>query len=413
MNSYAKEGQDAFVSSLIKTPGFFLDVGAAEPIKDNNTYLLETLGWNGLLIDNNPVTTAECQRIRKAKAFCIDVSTLDWRTFLKANNVPTVIDYLSLDVDDANVDVLKNFPFDTYTCKVITFETDLYKVGNARKTVLEAFMASHPSYVYFAENVSTKGLAFEDWIVHTSFFDADLLEKRTKDADWKNILAGLSSTQKKSSLSSSVQNFYQKENDLDYSNLYNSQHRPRFDFLFSAFELGNVRGLTVADFGGGMSELLTRLNTENEKHCFEGATLQTHNLPFTYHQCDLNYPIDFKERYFDLSMITEVLEHLASPYTAMEEIKKLTKIGGRVLITIPHVRMLHNSPNFPLFYPETNFEDWLDQMALPRLKKVLFDGDWPSWCYLCENRPWSEKKLAFPKDDIKFINATPLEVTNI
>lgn len=211
----------------------------------------------------------------------------------------------------------------------------------------------------------------------------------------------------------SVKNFYKKEGDPEYYKKYNEGHRPRFDFLFKEFDLQNVRGLKAADFGGGVSEILTRLDSSNEKHCFDGADLKDAALPFTYHLCDLNYKLDFQGRYFDFSIASEVLEHLASPYTAVEEIKRLTKLGGRILITIPDIRMTHNSPYFPLFYPETNFEAWLDQMALPRLKKALFNGNWPSWCFLCENRPWSEKKLPFPKSEDKFTDATPLESTNI
>jgi SAM-dependent methyltransferase len=211
----------------------------------------------------------------------------------------------------------------------------------------------------------------------------------------------------------SVSDFYKKENNPEYYKKYNEEHRSRFDFLFKEFDLANVRDLKVADFGGGVSELLIRLHPSNEKHCFDGAQLSGIDLPFEYHPTDLDQNIDWPDSYFQLSIVTETLEHLSSPYKLIEEIKRMTRIGGRVLITIPDARMEHNSPYFPLFYPESNFESWLDQMALPRLHKAFFDGAWPSWCYLCENRPWFEKKLPFPKAEAKFRDATQLDASNI
>lgn len=34
---------------------WFIDIGAADPIISNNTYLLEKLGWHGILVEPNPV----------------------------------------------------------------------------------------------------------------------------------------------------------------------------------------------------------------------------------------------------------------------------------------------------------------------------------------------------------------------
>ena len=167
--SYSNDGQDVFVSAISSEKGFFLDIGCNHPMTDNNTYALELLGWNGILIDYIPVMIEKCKETRKSPAFLHDCSQLDWRAFLKENNVPKVIDYISLDVDDANTEVIKNFPFDEYEFKIMTFETDVYKRENARKTPCIEALAPYPFYKMILENsiVSWCDYVAEDWWINT------------------------------------------------------------------------------------------------------------------------------------------------------------------------------------------------------------------------------------------------------
>ncbi len=51
--TYSQFGQDIFIHSLIfgSRKGFFLDIGANDPVKFNDTYLLEKHGWNGMAFE--------------------------------------------------------------------------------------------------------------------------------------------------------------------------------------------------------------------------------------------------------------------------------------------------------------------------------------------------------------------------
>ena len=51
--SYSYGGIDSLVLNIFKNQknGFYLDVGCGHPIKNNNTYLLNKKGWNGMNID--------------------------------------------------------------------------------------------------------------------------------------------------------------------------------------------------------------------------------------------------------------------------------------------------------------------------------------------------------------------------
>ena len=51
--SYSYGGVDLLILDIFKNQkkGYYLDIGCAHPIKNNNTYLLYKKGWNGVNID--------------------------------------------------------------------------------------------------------------------------------------------------------------------------------------------------------------------------------------------------------------------------------------------------------------------------------------------------------------------------
>jgi 2-polyprenyl-3-methyl-5-hydroxy-6-metoxy-1,4-benzoquinol methylase len=52
--------------------------------------------------------------------------------------------------------------------------------------------------------------------------------------------------------------------------------------------------------------------------------------------------LPFVDKYFDCVVMTEVLEHLYSPYRALEEIHRVLKPGGHLVISVPNVLSLSN-----------------------------------------------------------------------
>ena len=193
--SYSNDGQDVFVNTILPIQeGFFLDIGCNYPKIDNNTYALEVLGWTGLLIDINPNLINQCKEIRKSSSFLLDCSQINWREFLKENNVPKVIDYISLDVDDANVDVIRNFPFDEYEFKIMTFETDFYKCGSLRKDAAIKVLSNYSFYemcledgiLHWGNEEFGNNLIWEDWWINTKYINLpkELYSKKKK---WKEF----------------------------------------------------------------------------------------------------------------------------------------------------------------------------------------------------------------------------------
>lgn len=53
---FSQNGEDIILLSLFKRPGFYVDVGAHDPIIKSNTYMLHQKGWSGINIDPNGLT---------------------------------------------------------------------------------------------------------------------------------------------------------------------------------------------------------------------------------------------------------------------------------------------------------------------------------------------------------------------
>jgi FkbM family methyltransferase len=66
--SFSQEGEDLILrrhfETRLKTPGFYIDVGAHHPLKYSNTMLFYLLGWNGINIDAAPGSMAPFHEIR-------------------------------------------------------------------------------------------------------------------------------------------------------------------------------------------------------------------------------------------------------------------------------------------------------------------------------------------------------------
>lgn len=159
---------------------FFIDLAANNAVNLSNTLLLEAAGWQGLCVEPNSIywsglarlrtcrvvgavvgkdgaavkmkmnaemggiedpaasspknDSGDVQRSAKDESFNAGVSTVDKEgtssvkysvsmdTMFKRFKVPSVVDYLSLDVEGAEELVMKSFPFDKFTVLFLTIE---------------------------------------------------------------------------------------------------------------------------------------------------------------------------------------------------------------------------------------------------------------------------------------------------
>lgn len=223
-----------------------------------------------------------------------------------------------------------------------------------------------------------------------------------------------------------VEEFYtSKDKDSNYCNNYILEHSNRHKFIFDKFKLNQINDKEVAEFGVGlglMFKLFQDNNQKNRYYGFDGAEIPIDKLvsKFSQIKCDLNDDLTnvnyFKDKFkelFDIVFCMETCEHIPNIFALLNNIKYFSKIGADIYITIPHESVTHPVIYHQLFYPAENFVDFLNCMALPVKEYALFTEGFASWIFKCENRPWSEKRMHFYKQEEKFRNANLVEVTNL
>lgn len=155
--STSQAGQDAWVRSIIPGIGTFLDVGCGDPEAGSNTAGLERDGWTGMAIDRNQDLCVRWFKKRVAPAICHDAVTFPWK-FLTVKSY----DYLSLDVDEAQVQALTAILLGGVRWRVATIEHDSYRFGPDPRDAIRAMMRDQ-GYVLARKDVECGGQPFEDW----------------------------------------------------------------------------------------------------------------------------------------------------------------------------------------------------------------------------------------------------------
>jgi FkbM family methyltransferase len=186
--SNSQLNQDIFVLLMtkFKKEGFFVEFGACDGLHLSNTYILEKLfKWNGLmsepaklyhqdLIKNRnciietdavySISNAELEfqmvhnfsdlsglietindnakdkhRFKRNDSFEVyTVNTISLTDFLKKYNAPKRIDYMSVDTEGSEYEILKNFDFNEYQIDIITVEHNYFEEKrNLIKQLLE------------------------------------------------------------------------------------------------------------------------------------------------------------------------------------------------------------------------------------------------------------------------------------
>ena len=184
-----------------KTGGYFVEFGAADGKKLSNTYLLEEkYGWKGILAEPMPdwhdklkqrkaIVDTRCVWAtsgEKLPFFCsiipelsglketadrdghtgnrkngrrVEVATISLYDLLKEHNAPKMIDYMSVDTEGSEFEILAAFDFTSYQINLITVE---HNHSATRERIYDLLSAK--GYVRVFEEFSK----CDDWYVHQS-----------------------------------------------------------------------------------------------------------------------------------------------------------------------------------------------------------------------------------------------------
>jgi len=192
--SKSQLGQDLKVVNFYKekTNGYFIEIGASDGIQLSNTYLLETsYNWTGICVEpipdkyvplviNRPKSLCYNEAIYNESGLILDfdiaknddllsgitnnidahknyvdsnkitiaVKSLSLLDLLDKSKSPKFIEYLSLDTEGSEYEILKNFNFDKYIFGLIDIEHNFIE---PRRTQIRELLISN-NYIYLGEN---------------------------------------------------------------------------------------------------------------------------------------------------------------------------------------------------------------------------------------------------------------------
>lgn len=195
---YSDAKQDQFAANILefKQGGYYVDIGSCHSILSNNTYFFQNLNWTGMCVEIESSYNQSYSTRKNCLYLNEDATKLDYKNLFDSNNFPSVIDYLSLDIDTLSLTVLKKLPFSEYKFRVITIEHDTYLYGDKYQKEQRDILKSN-GYRLLCSNVFVQQpgfdrpkCAFEDWWVHPEEFDSNLLDKIECDSEYpSNIIA--------------------------------------------------------------------------------------------------------------------------------------------------------------------------------------------------------------------------------
>jgi hypothetical protein len=165
MNYYYQAGQDKWIKELLVDwkgikNGSFVDIGCGGE-QYSNTLGLEQIGWRGWLVDNSDWAKDDCRK-RPSQFIFGDATKIQWP------ELPPVIDYLSIDVDGATLDALRNFPLSKTKFRLATIEHDSYRFGNGMRDEIRSILFK-AGYNLARGDVANPE-PFEDWWVNYELF---------------------------------------------------------------------------------------------------------------------------------------------------------------------------------------------------------------------------------------------------
>ena len=193
--------QDKFVSKVLKEKrdGFFIEIGSGNPIKNNNTYTLETLySWKGVMIEYDPSYLDSYILNRPNSIHVIgDATELNYIEMFESNNVPVNIDYLQIDLDASSgitiktINLLDNYEiFNKYKFAVITVENDIFRTNMHNTRGLSRDIFAKNGYIrVFSDVTNRKYASYEDWYVHSDLVDMEYINKiiELNDANYNPV----------------------------------------------------------------------------------------------------------------------------------------------------------------------------------------------------------------------------------
>ncbi len=201
LKSYSQEGEDMILNRIFeeKKTGFYVDVGAHHPMRFSNTYYFYRKGWNGINIDAMPGSMRLFDELRPRdinvetpvgpeglrlkfhifnepalNGFNVSLSEkrdkeqsqykIEENVYLETSTLSSildkhleeghVLDFLSIDVEGFEYEVLSSNDWEKYKPKVVLIEALQSSLADIRESDVSKLMKKY-GYEFFAKTVNT------------------------------------------------------------------------------------------------------------------------------------------------------------------------------------------------------------------------------------------------------------------
>jgi SAM-dependent methyltransferase len=94
------------------------------------------------------------------------------------------------------------------------------------------------------------------------------------------------------------------------------------------------------------------------------------------------YEVPLESGTFDTVLMTEVLEHLERPADALEEVLRLLRPGGKVILTTPFIWPLHEEPRDFFRYTPHGLDHLLSSAGFADVEVTPLAGQWTTLALL-------------------------------
>ena len=188
-SSFSEAGQESFVINILdgKKNGYFVEIGAYHSTLASNTYILENnYNFKGVGLEIDSARADEYNLNRKNPCIKSDAMKFDYRSYLAANNFPSQIDYLQVDIEPAlnTFRALLRIMSTGYRFSIITFEHDGFR--NHRNKIIRKIAKTYlriRGYILVVANVSNPKAPlhyYEDWYLDSKIFSKSFIKLNKK-----------------------------------------------------------------------------------------------------------------------------------------------------------------------------------------------------------------------------------------
>ena len=201
VNSPSQLSQDlvALYFSKIKKDGIFIEIGACDGVQFSNTFKLKQYGWNGIICEPSPywlkkMRSRNCIISKKAvfhesglklkfedvekypdlsglstnfekdansnlrqNTKTTEVETITLNDLIEKNMPNKKIDYISIDTEGSEYEIIKNFNFDKFKVEIFTIEHNF--IDKKRDDILKLMTSN--GYIRILQNLSK----WDDWYI--------------------------------------------------------------------------------------------------------------------------------------------------------------------------------------------------------------------------------------------------------